>query len=113
MNGHSTTVRTKVSIELGIIGVLTITFLLVFPHRNPWFDVGMAGFALLCIGVTAGYTKKVVWAASPPQSGSNQFRQSLKVTMWVTVPAVVVFLLIGGIIGYRNGGWPAVTERIL
>jgi hypothetical protein len=37
----------------------------------------------------------------------------VKVTAWVTVPAVIGFLLVGGILGYRNGGWPAVTERIL
>src|SRR6266702_3848534 len=58
MNSDPMTVRTKVAVELGIIAVLTIAFLLLFPHRNPWFDVGLAGFALLCIGASAGYTKK-------------------------------------------------------
>ena len=108
------TVRTKVAVELGIIAVLTIAFLVLFPHRNPWLDVGMAGFALVCIGATAGYTKKVVWAASPSQQpGPNRFTQCVRLTLWVTVPAVVGFLLVGGVLGYRNGGWPAVTERIL
>jgi membrane protease YdiL (CAAX protease family) len=113
MNANSITVRTKVSIELGIIAVLTIVFLLLFPRRNPWLNVGMAGFALLCIGATAGYTKKVVWAASPPQPGPDRFRRCMKVTLWVTVPAVMIFLVVGGILGYRNGGLPGLTERIL
>lgn len=105
--------RAKAAVELGVIAVLTIAFLLLFPHRNPWLDVGMAAFALLCIGATASFTKKVVWAASPPQPDPNRFRQCVKVTLWVTLPAVVGFLVIGGILGYRKGGWPAVTERIL
>src|SRR5882672_8036339 len=62
MNANSMTVRAKVAIELGIIAVLTIAFLLLFPRRNPWLDVGLAGFALACIGASAGYTRKVVWA---------------------------------------------------
>src|SRR5438552_5037154 len=113
MNSDPMTVRTKVTVELGIIAVLTIAFLLLFPHRNPWFDVGLAGFALLCIGASAGYTKNVVWAASPPQPGRNRFSQCVKITLWVTVPTVVGFLLAGAILGYRNSGWPGVTERIL
>ena len=107
------TVRAKVAIELGIIAVVTTAFLLIFPRRNPWLDVGLAGFALLCIGATASYTKNVVWAASPPQPAEDRFRQGVKATVWVTVPAVVGFLIIGGILGYRDGGWAAVTERIL
>jgi len=113
MNANSTTVREKVVIELGIIAVLTIAFLLLFPHRNPWTDVGMAGFALACIGASAGYTRRVVWAASPQHPGPNRFRESVRIALWVTVPTVMVFLLIGAVLGYRNGGWPAVTERIL
>ncbi len=113
MNANSMTVRAKVAIELGIITVLTIAFLLLFPRRNPWLDVGLAGFALACIGASAGYTRKVVWAASPLQPGPNRFRKSVRITLWVTVPTVVGFLLVGAVLGYRNGGWPAVTERIL
>jgi hypothetical protein len=113
MTSDPMTVRTKVAVELGIIALLTIAFLLLFPHRNPSLDVGLAGFALLCVGASAGYTKNVVWAASPPQPGRNRFSQCVKITLWVTVPTVVGFLVGGAILGYRNGGWPAVTERIL
>src|SRR6266404_1600187 len=58
------------------------------------------------------YTKRVIWAASLPQPGENQLRQCVRVTLWVTVPAVLVFFLVGGILAYRNGGRPAVAERV-
>jgi len=112
MNTGSMTVRGKVAVELGIIAVLTTIFLLLFPHRNPAVDVGLAGFALLGIAASAGYTKKVIWAASPPPVIEDRFRRCLKVTLWVTAPTVFVFLVVGGILGYRHGGWPAVSERL-
>jgi hypothetical protein len=33
--------------------------------------------------------------------------------LWITVPTVLSFLSTGGIVAYHNGGWPAVSERIL
>ena len=42
MNGGSLTVRGKVAPELGMIAVLTTSFLLLFPLRNPLVDVGLA-----------------------------------------------------------------------
>jgi len=104
-----TTIRQKVGLELGI---LAITFLLLFPHRNPWLDIILAGFALLCILATARYTKNVIWAALPPPKSQHPFKDCLKVTLWITLPTVLIFFLIGGILAYRNGGWPGVTERI-
>ncbi len=44
----------KVAVEFGVIAVLTAVFLLLFPRRNPAVDVGLAGLALLGIGLTAG-----------------------------------------------------------
>jgi len=105
-------VRGKVAVELGIIAVLTTVFVLIFPKRSPAVDVGLAGLALLCIALSARYTKKVIWAASPPPVGGNRLRSCLMFTFWVTVPVVLVFLMIGMILGYRSGGWPAVAERI-
>src|SRR6266478_1258137 len=64
MNTEPMTVRGKVAVELGTIAVLTSIFLLLFPRRNPMVDVALAGFALLCIGATARYTKRVVWGVS-------------------------------------------------
>ncbi len=105
-------VRGKVAVELGIIAVLTTVFLLLFPKRNPLVDVGLAGLALLGIGVTAAYTKNVIWAAAPPPVAENRFRRCVAVMLWVTVPLALLFLLIGGIVAYQDGGWPAVASRV-
>jgi len=85
---------------------------LLFPRRNPAIDVGLAGFALGCIGLSAGYTKRVIWAASPPPVAENRLRRSLNVTLWITIPAALLFLTIGGFLAYRTGGWPAVAGRV-
>ena len=77
-------VRGKVALELGIIVVLTSIFLVLFPKRSPAVDVALAGFALGCIAVSAGYTRRVVWAVSPPQVAENRFKRCLAVTFWVT-----------------------------
>lgn len=105
-------VRTKVTVELGVIAVLTTVFLLLFPKRNPLVDVALAGFALISIALSARYTKKVVWAACPPPITEGRVKRGMQVTFWITVPPAVLFLLIGGIVAYRNGGWPAVGSRI-
>jgi hypothetical protein len=113
MNGDLMTVRRKVAVELGVIAVLTTAFLLLFPRRNPIVDVGLAGFALLCIAVSARYTKRVIWAATPMQPAQNRFSQCVKVTLWITVPTVLVFLLVGGILAFSEHGWAGVSKRIL
>jgi hypothetical protein len=107
------TVRKKVGLELGIIAALTAVFLVLFPRRSPLVDLALAGFALLCLAVSAGYTKKVVWAASPPPLIENRLKRCLVVTLWVTILPTVVFLLVGILLGYREGGWPAATSRVL
>jgi len=105
-------VREKVAIELGLISLLTTIFLILFPRRNPVVDVGLAALALIGIGLSAGYTKNTVWAVSPPPIMQNRFKRCIVVTFWVTVPAAVVFLVIGAIIAYESGGWPAVANRV-
>lgn len=107
-----TTVRQKVALELGILTLLVATFLYLFPRRNPWLDIGLATFALLGILATARYTRNVIWAASPPPQAQNSFKDCLRVTLWITIPTVLIFFLIGGIVAYHSAGWPAVVERI-
>ena len=106
-------VRGKVAVELVTIAVLTTIFLLAFPKRSPVVDVGLAGFALLCLALSASYTKKVIWAASPLPVAEKRFKRCMTVVLWVTVPPALLFLLIGGIVAYKNGGWPAVAGRVL
>jgi len=106
------TLRAKVVVELGIIAVLTTSFLLLFPKRSPAVDVALAGFALLCLCVSAAYTKRVIWAASPRPVVENQFKDCVRTTLWVTIPPALLFLLIGGFVAYQNGGWSAVAGRV-
>lgn len=75
-------------------------------------DLALAGFALLCIGLSVRYTRKVIWAASPPPVVENRFNRSLGFTLWVTLPTALVFLVIGGFLAYKAGGWPAVGNRV-
>lgn len=106
-------VRGKVAVELSVIAVLTAIFLGLFPKRNPAVDVALAGFALACIALSARFTKRVVWAASPPPAMQDRLKRCVAVTLWVTVPPALLFFLVGGIIAYKRGGWPAVAERLL
>ena len=105
-------VRARVVVELGIIAVLTAVFLLLFPKRNPLLDVALAGFALLCITLSASYTKRVIWAASPAPVRDHRIKRCLAVSLWITVPVALVFLMIGGIIAYHSGGWAGVGSRV-
>jgi hypothetical protein len=104
--------RGKVAVELGIIAVLTTVFLWLFPKRSPVVDVGLAGFALLCLCVSAGYTKNVVWTASPRPVEENRFKRCVIVTLRLTVPPALIFLLIGGFVAYQDGGWSGVAGRV-
>jgi len=103
-------VRGKVAVELVTIAVLTTIFLLAFPKRSPVVDVGLAGFALLCLALSASYTKKVIWAASPLPVAEKPFKRCMTVVLWVTVPPALLFLLIGGIVAYKNGGCGAGSQ---
>ena len=49
MKADSMTKRAKVAVEIGIIAGLTISFLLLFPRRNPVLDTGLAGLALVAL----------------------------------------------------------------
>lgn len=106
------TVRRKVAWELGIIAVLATAFLFLFPKRSPFVDMALAGVALVCLGLSAGYTKEAIWAASPPPVTENRLKRCLVVTFWVTTPTAVLLLLIGMVLAYRDGGWPVAVGRV-
>lgn len=106
-------VRTKVVVELGTISVLTTIFLVLFPRRNPLLDLALAGFALICIAASARYTRNVIWVAAAPPVADNRVGNCIKVILWITIPVATLFLLLGGIVACRNGGWAAAAARIL
>jgi len=104
--------RKKVAVELALLALLTTLFIFLFPRRNPLVDLSLAAIALVGLICSARYTKKVIWAASPPPAGKNRLQRCLKFTALVTMPAVLVFVVIGVVLGYRHGGWQAVAERM-
>jgi len=106
------TVRSRVAIELSTLALLTTAFLLLFPKRNPWVDLGLAAVALLGLIFSRRYTKEVIWASAPPPAPEPRFTKSIKVTAWITLPAVLLFVFVGIVLGYRQGGWAAVVARV-
>ncbi len=105
--------RAKIALELGLLALLTVAFLLAFPRRAPAVDFGLAAFALVLIGATAGYTKRVVWASLPSKPPSDRQRRCWSVTLLFTGAVVLVFLAGGSFLGFRKGGWAGVSARIL
>ena len=84
--------RAKIALELGILGLLTVTFLLAFPRRAPWVDFGLAAFALSLVGATARYTKKVVWASVPTKPPGDRRKQCWSWTLLFTGAVALLFL---------------------
>jgi hypothetical protein len=105
-------VRGKVAVELGVIATLTTVFILLFPKRNPLVDVGLAGLALAGVALSARYTKRTVWAATPCPIEKNRLKRCTAVVFWMTALPSFVFFLIGGIVAYHRGGWSAVADRV-
>jgi hypothetical protein len=64
------------------------------------------------MGLSASYTKGIIWAAAPPPVPENRRQRCLVVVLWVTLPAALLLVSIGALIAYHNGGWPAVVERV-
>ena len=105
-------IRGKVALELGVIAILIAVFLVLFPRRNMAVDVGLAALTLVAIGLSSRYSRNVVWAASPSPVREHRLKRCARVVFWVTVPAVLVFLLVGAVVAYHIGGWPAVANRV-
>ena len=105
--------RGRVALELLILAILTVSFLLVFPTRPLVVDVALALGALVLLGSNAQYTRTVIWARFPARPSSGGLRPCLSTTMAMTLAAVVVCLLVGIVMGYRDGGWEAAVNRVL
>jgi len=84
-----------------------------FPERSPWADVGLAAVALSLIGLTARYTKQVVWGSVPADPLENRVRRCLTLVAWATLPVVTLFFIAGNVIGYQRDGWAGLAARVL
>jgi hypothetical protein len=105
--------RAKVATELGVLAGLTLAFLLALPRRSSVVDFGLAAFALVCIGLSARYTKNVIWATTPSHAGPDRSKHCWALIIVLTTTTAVLFLLIGAFVEWRTRGWTGVSARIL
>jgi membrane protease YdiL (CAAX protease family) len=61
------------------------------------------------------YHQLFVWdgGPSPPKPEPHPFRRCAVLTLWVTLPPLLLFLLIGLWLGYQQGGWTGAEARVL
>jgi hypothetical protein len=104
--------RVKVARELLILAALSVSFLLLFPKRPIIVDMTLALLALGLVLLNAKSIKARAWQPLRPEVGIR-WRDCLRSTMIPTVFVMLVFLLIGTVIGYQGAGWPGARARML
>jgi acyl dehydratase len=78
--------RSRVAIELLALGLLTPTFLVVFPHRSFLLDLSLALLALGLLGLSAQFTTAVVWAQFPsPVAPPDRLRLCVRKVLALTL----------------------------
>ncbi len=107
------TQRQRVAVELLVLGALSTGFLLLFPHRPVFVDIGLALFALTLVLLNAKYTRTKIWGQWSLEVERPRWQRCLWVTMLLTALAILLFLLVGVMIGYQGAGWPGAAARIL
>ena len=106
-------IRRAVAVELSILAALTCAFLIVFPDRPIFADVGLALFAFALLGLNARYTRDVIWAQFTPASDRrSRMRQAWLLAGLVTGFGVVGLLATGLVVGHAEGGWDGAVQRI-
>ena len=105
--------KRRLLIELLVLGVLTLIFLFVFPQRAVYIDGLLAVLALALISLNARFTKNSVWAQFPPMSDlRSRARRSYALAGAFTIPAILVFAVMGFALGYREFGWEGAWARV-
>jgi len=103
--------RRRAVLELCLLAILTVIFLLLFPLRPSYIDVGLALLALCLLMKTARFTKREIWRFD--ERNREGLRMSYRFILSFTVPVVILFLLIGSYLGFRDGSWSGALERVL
>jgi membrane protease YdiL (CAAX protease family) len=102
-------VRRRVAFELGILAVLTSSFLMLVPKRPVWVEAGLALFAVALIAATARRTRDEVWGL-PATSRRDRRRHSWRHVLIGTLGVALLFAIIGRWSGHAG---PLVTATML
>jgi hypothetical protein len=105
--------RRRAARELLVLGILSSGFLALFPRRPIVVDLGLALFAVSLVLLSANDTRAHYWGPSPVEVGRAGSLHGVLVTMTLTVLVLLVFCLIGAVIGYQGADWPGVKARLL
>lgn len=105
--------RRRVAVEVLVLGVLSSGFLALFPRRPIFVDLGLALLALGLVLFNVNDTRAQFWGRWPVEVGRAGWRPCVLITMTLTVLVILVFFLVGVVIGYQGAGWPGVKARIL
>ncbi len=101
------------AVELSVLAALTSAFLLVFPERPIFVDVGLGLFALTVLALNARYTRNVIWGQFPCAFDSrSRVRNSYLLVGSATGIVVMGMFATGVVLGYIEGGWHAAVQRV-
>ena len=108
-----TRLKQTVTIELSALTALTLIFLLVFPARPIFADVGLALLALILLVLNIRYTKNTIWRQFPPSGDRcSRMRKAYLLVGSMTTILVTGLFATGLILGHREGGWEAAVDRV-
>lgn len=105
--------RRRAAAELVVLSILTSGFLALFPCRPIMVDLGLALFAAGLVLVGASNRTGSGWAAPAADISHAGRWRAFAVTMTITVLVMVVWVVVGAVIGYRGADWPGVKARLL
>lgn len=106
-------VKRNVAVELCVLAALTLAFLLVFPERPIFIDVGLALFALILLVLNVRYTRSVIWGRFPSAlDRRSRIRKTVLFVGPATGVAVTGLFATGLALGYLEGGWDTAVQRL-
>jgi membrane protease YdiL (CAAX protease family) len=76
-------------------------------------DIGLALVGLSLVLIAAKRTDRAIWEPLPPDVERARWRRCLVSTLVLTLCVIILFLLLGIVIGYQGAGWPGAKARIL
>jgi membrane protease YdiL (CAAX protease family) len=105
--------KKHVAVELSVLAILTCGFLLVFPERPIFADVGLALVALALLALNTRYTKNVIWGRFPCTLDSrSRVLKSFQFVCPATAVVVTGLFATGLALGYHEGGWNVAVRRV-